>query len=134
METDLNNERLITIISFTLPSQMAIVKSHLEEEGIEVFTKDELTVQANNLYSNAVGGVKLQVLEHDAEQAILLLKQWGYLREEEVTPPNSLVTTFDLATKELPFLNKWPVELRFIAIIGVVLLIVALVYIWNNPI
>jgi hypothetical protein len=46
-------------------SEAIFIKGKLESEGIEVFMRDNNTVDANPLYSNAVGGVKLFVNHKD---------------------------------------------------------------------
>ena len=68
---------LITVKTFTYPHEAYVIRGRLESEGIETFMQDEMTVQVHNFYSNAVGGVKLQVREKDAAQAreILGLQQ-----------------------------------------------------------
>ena len=65
--------QLITIKTFTYPHEAYIIRGKLDSEGIETFLKDEMTVQVNNFYSNAVGGVKLQVLEQDVERALEII-------------------------------------------------------------
>lgn len=67
--------KLVTIATYTFPHEMAVSRSRLEASGIECFVQDELTAQVNNFYSNAIGGVKLQVKEEDAEAAVQLLKK-----------------------------------------------------------
>ena len=64
----------VTVLTVGLPQHMWVIRTRLESEGIECFAKDELTVQSDNLYSNAVGGVKLQVQEDDVPRAIEILK------------------------------------------------------------
>jgi len=54
---------------------MAIARSKLEANDIQCFSRDELTVQVHNFYSNAVGGVKLEVMEQDVERALAILKE-----------------------------------------------------------
>lgn len=54
-------ETFITIATFQYPHQAYIIKAKLESEGIYVLLKDELTIQAHNFLSNAIGGVKLQI-------------------------------------------------------------------------
>ena len=65
--------QLITIKTFTYPHEAYIIRGKLDSEGIETFLKDEMTVQVNNFYSNAVGGVKLQVLEQDVARALEII-------------------------------------------------------------
>ncbi|MEQ8908592.1 MAG: DUF2007 domain-containing protein [Vicingaceae bacterium] len=64
---------LITIATYTLPHEMAIDRSKLEANNIPCFVKDEMTAQVHNFLSNAIGGVKLQVLEKDLEEAKAIL-------------------------------------------------------------
>lgn len=64
---------LETIATFREPSAAYIARSLLEAEGIPARIVDEHTVGAYWLYSQAVGGVKLQVEpEHAARAAALL--------------------------------------------------------------
>ena len=62
-------EELITIKTYTYPHEVYVERGKLESEGIQTFLKDEATVQVHNFYSNAVGGVKLQVFADDAKHA-----------------------------------------------------------------
>lgn len=66
---------LATIATFSYPTQAHILRTRLEAEGIETFIADELTITGNWLYSNAVGGVKLQVRESDMARAREILNQ-----------------------------------------------------------
>lgn len=82
-------QELLTIIRFTYPHEAAIARGLLESEGIEVFTKDELTTQVHNFYSNAIGGIKLQVWGADYERAAGILRessfanQMSYVKQEQ---------------------------------------------------
>ena len=75
----MNNEKIITIHHFNLASEAMIVRGRLESEGIPCMIQNELIAQVAPFYSNAFGGVKLQVNESDAEQAIEILKEAGYV-------------------------------------------------------
>ncbi|MCD6505074.1 DUF2007 domain-containing protein [Candidatus Poribacteria bacterium] len=66
-------ERFITVATFDNPFKAHLAKSRLESSGIECFLSDEFIVTVNWLYSNAVGGVKLQVRESDLERASEIL-------------------------------------------------------------
>lgn len=67
---------LITLRTFEYPLEITLLKSMLEDVGIPVFVKDEFTILMNPLYSNAIGGIKLQVLEENLEKAIEVLKDF----------------------------------------------------------
>jgi hypothetical protein len=47
---------------YSLP-EAQVIQSQLEGSGIETFLPDELTVQNNWLWANAIGGVRVQVPE-----------------------------------------------------------------------
>ena len=62
-------DKPVTLRSYTYPTEAAIIRSRLESEGIACFLKNELSIQINPFYSNALGGVELQVDESDLERA-----------------------------------------------------------------
>ncbi|MFA0813278.1 putative signal transducing protein [Microbulbifer epialgicus] len=66
---------LVTVASFSFPYEAQIAKAALESEGIKAFVADEHTINMQWLYSNAMGGVRVQVLEYDLESARLMLNQ-----------------------------------------------------------
>jgi len=86
----MENEKFITVLTVTFPHEVAVIRSRLESEGITCFVKDELTVQVYPFYSNALGGVKLQVLEKDLNQTVAILKETGYIEEEDLQPSAEL--------------------------------------------
>ncbi len=59
--------------SDTLPDAQ-VVQSFLEGSGIKSFLPDEYTAQNNWLWTNAIGGIRIQVLDQDAERAVEVLK------------------------------------------------------------
>ncbi|WP_444908981.1 putative signal transducing protein [Microbulbifer sp. TRSA005] len=66
---------LVTVARFSFPYEAQIAKARLESEGISAFIADEHTVNMQWLYSNAMGGVRLQVSESDLDKAHEILKQ-----------------------------------------------------------
>ncbi len=68
-----------TLITFTHPHEAYLVKGLLESGGIETIVRDELTAQVYSLYSNAIGGVKLDVQQNDFNNANALLIEKGYI-------------------------------------------------------
>jgi hypothetical protein len=94
------------IMTFTLPQEAYMAKGYLESEGIESLVFDDLTVQVNLLYSNAIGGVKVLVRETDYEGGIEILKKGGYLNSnngEPVSKFNVLMIDKDTDAKKCPF-------------------------------
>ena len=60
---------MITVATFSKPEEAHLLRSQLESAGIPAFVKDEMTVQMYWLYSDAIGGVRVQIDENDLEAA-----------------------------------------------------------------
>ncbi|GAP71663.1 hypothetical protein SAMD00024442_16_11 [Candidatus Symbiothrix dinenymphae] len=102
METN----KFITVVTFTYSHEVAIVRGRLESEGIECYVQDELTAQVAPYYSNAIGGVKLQVKECDVKQAVTILVEAGYLKKEDLQPPKEMVALSKILSK-IPIIRHW---------------------------
>jgi hypothetical protein len=130
---DNNTDTYITVLTFTYPHELAVIRGRLESEGIECFVKDELTVQVNPFYSNAIGGVKLQVKESDLEKAMEILRETGSITDSKTESPG-LFSRLDKATSKIPILNKVRVEIRMMILIAVALgLILTVAYFVTLP-
>jgi hypothetical protein len=93
-------EELVTIRSFSQSIDFEMVKSYLESFGIECFGQNEII---NRAYINLVdGGIKLQVRPEQFEEAVKLLLEAGYLKEEDFEP----TTEMKFVEKVLKFFNR----------------------------
>ena len=63
-----------TVASFREPYQAYIAKGRLETEDIPACVLDEHLIQIDWMYSQAIGGVKVQVPEEDFDRARAILK------------------------------------------------------------
>ncbi len=79
----MKEDRFVTILTFVYPHESGIPCSLLESEGIECFMRDEMTASVQPFYSNAIGGIKLQVRESDVQRAIEVLTEGGFINEAE---------------------------------------------------
>lgn len=68
------SQTFATIARYQYSSEAQIVKGRLEADGIEVFLRDNITIDTDPLVSNAIGGVKLKVLAKDEAKAREILK------------------------------------------------------------
>lgn len=57
----------VTIAIFNLPSEIAVLKSILDNEGIPYFFENETIVSIDPFASIAYGGIKLKVHRNDEE-------------------------------------------------------------------
>lgn len=77
---------LVTVATFNYPLEAHLHRAKLESERIDSIVVDEHMVHANWLYNIAVGGVKLQVRESDAERALAILGEIpGHIPENPET-------------------------------------------------
>lgn len=61
--------RWVTVASFSIPTQAHLARLRLENADVDCFLLDENLVSTNWLLSAAIGGIKLQVPEDQAERA-----------------------------------------------------------------
>jgi hypothetical protein len=66
-----------TLASFSQPMGAYLLRARLEGNGIAAFVRDENTIGLDWFYSNAVGGVKIDVSDEDYERALQLLDESG---------------------------------------------------------
>ena len=95
-----------------------VVRSRLEFEGIECFVKDELTIQVDNFYSNAIGGLELQVKGEDFETAIIVLKELGHSVDGVKTKRQSVL---EKLTENIPIINQLPLSFRVLVLLPIIL-------------
>ncbi len=78
---------LVTIKTYETYIAAQIVKGRLEDDGIECFLKDEESVTMYWLWSNALGGVKLQVKQEDETLAKNKIEIWEQEATEDSDTP-----------------------------------------------
>lgn len=122
----------VTVRTFTLPTQAMVASSVLQSEGIEFVLQDELTVQVDPFYSNAVGGVKLNVRAEEAAHAHEVLKQAGFDEDVEERP-TVLENLTERITGNLPFIKELPWPFRFAGLVLVVLFLAVLLVLLFSP-
>jgi DNA-directed RNA polymerase subunit M/transcription elongation factor TFIIS len=77
------SDRWITVATFSLPQQAHIARLRLESEEIDCFLIDENLVATDWLLANAVGGIKVQVREQDADRARSILDARAVLPDSD---------------------------------------------------
>lgn len=74
MSGPLTNAPFVTVATFSHSIEAHVAKIKLETEGVFCLLADENTVNANWLYSNLLGGVKLRVRPADFASARKILE------------------------------------------------------------
>lgn len=72
---ELHQRELVTVAKYRDMPEALVARSVLEAESIECFLADENTVRMDWLWSNLIGGMRLQVDVEDAERAREVLSQ-----------------------------------------------------------
>lgn len=70
----MSNE-FVTVATLDTPTEASLVRNQLEAEEIRVFLSDEEAVGMAWYLGTALGGIKVQVAEADAERAFAILDQ-----------------------------------------------------------
>jgi transposase-like protein len=86
------NPRLVTVKTFSSAWEADLAKTQLEACGIHAFILDSNTISVNWLFSNAIGGIKLQVFEDQATEAKEVLSNTaegleGSISEDKIKCP-----------------------------------------------
>jgi hypothetical protein len=68
-------KKLVTIATFDQAAQARLAKNALDEAGVQATVTDESLVAMDWLLSNAIGGIKVQVWDEDAERAVAVLNE-----------------------------------------------------------
>ncbi len=112
---------LTTIYRFSHPLEAQIARARLEAAGIPAFVADEHTINMQWLYSNALGGVRLQVPMVCREDAVALLAtdESDALRAEQ---GSSEFQCLRCGSDQV----AWKVDDRRLAFLGILLLNVPL--------
>ena len=69
--------QLVTVFTAFNPAEAQLVRSRLEAAGLRVFVADELAALSVDGYALAVGGIRVQVPDVDAEAALELVRDDG---------------------------------------------------------
>ena len=56
-----------TIATFSKPEEAHLFRTRLEAAGIPAYVQDEYLIQMDWLYSNAIGGVRVQIADENLE-------------------------------------------------------------------
>lgn len=98
---------LVTVIDFWIETEASIAKGLLASHGIRSYIKDEF-MNETSYYSNAIGGIKVQVEDRDEADAISVLKANGYLKDDpafDAIVPNA-IQWIDKKTASIPYFKK----------------------------
>lgn len=60
---------MITIATFSKPEEAHLLRMRLEAVGIPAYIRDENTIQMDWLYSNLIGGVRVEISPEDEAEA-----------------------------------------------------------------
>jgi len=65
----MEEEKFTLLRRFQYTSEAIIYQGKLESEGIEVFLRDQITIDSNPFYSNALGGIRMFVKTKNFDKA-----------------------------------------------------------------
>ena len=92
---------MLTIARFSKAEDAHLFRHRLEAGGVAAYLQDENTVQMDWLYSNAIGGVRVQISEEDVEEARELLHGTDVPQDEHAAPVCPKCSSHQTAPHEL---------------------------------
>lgn len=126
-------EDWITIISVDLPIDAQLIKVQLELHEIEVEILDELTTDIAPFYSQAMGGIRIQVQKKNLQAATELLQYLGHLKAE-TKKTNPFIKALISFSEKIPFIKALRIELRLLIILTTILAIfIVPIVLLNQP-
>ena len=128
--TDAPSDGFVTVASVMSIAELAMVEAELREQGIAFRLLDEHTVQVAPHLSNAIGGVRVQVLAEDLEQAQRLLLDLG-LQPERPHEGSGLFEDITEGTEHLPWVGNLPPAQRFLIISAFIVILCVLIWALN---
>jgi len=105
----------IIVITSTFPHEAHMIEGYLNSYGIATSLKDEMTVQVNTAYSNAVGGIKILVNDSEYDKSIQLLKKGGYITDPNTqgdTEKEVFLVEYTSNHKNCPFCNSENITIK----------------------
>ena len=116
------SSRLITIATFTYQHEMMVLKSRLEAEDIPVFVANDLMTQVHPFYSQALGGIKVQVPEQFVDDALAIMDEAGYEIDVGKSDPDWMRSA-ERELAKLPFMDQVAPPWRLALLIGLAALL-----------
>ena len=98
-------DHLVTIGAYSTPYEANLVRAELEAFNIDVTLADDETIAVNWLWSNALGGVKVQVPESEVEEARRLLAAEPEAQDATLCPHCGSADTHYTLEKRASFLT-----------------------------
>lgn len=114
----MTEDELITIKSFSQSYEAEIARGRLESAGMWAVVADAHMINMNWFYSDALGGVKLQVRRRDAAEALKILSEHA---EPEIVDGEP-VKCEDCGSERLEFSSDKRVNLWTWLLLGIPLL------------
>jgi hypothetical protein len=100
---------------YDLPA-LSLAKRQLETEGINVVSRDELSLQVYGAEARATGGAKLLVDKKDYEKASQVLIEGGFMVPNDEVQDSVVVDFLDSLAPMIPGVHKLPQELRLVIV------------------
>lgn len=116
-------DKIIEIARFNHESEAYTLITLLESEGIDCCLTSDIISRSITAYESS-GGVKVEIPEHEAQHALRVMKEGGYILPQE----NSSDPIDDVSgwTSHIPFLKNMPIEKRILVFLGIIAILIAL--------
>ena len=121
-------DTFVTVYETYNSGEANIIKGHLESEGITCILQNELANQMR--YPGPFNtGIKIQVLQSQIPQTIEILREAGYIKDED-DKPSPIIERLDAFTGKIPIINKFVFGIRVSILVALIVTIIAFIGIY----
>lgn len=113
---DATTDKMVEIARFPYPAEAQTLIALLQSEGIACYLRNEYTSQ---LLGGCVdlGGARVELLESDAPRALEVMKNEGYLREDDLPEEEEEIQTVAGWARHVPLLRNLPMEKQILLLL-----------------
>lgn len=101
------DDKIVTLNSYYDLMEAEIVRARLEANGVQCFIADDNVLNSNPIYNLAMGGVRINVFEHDLETCREILNEEPILNEDEALIACPVCASTNVFYGPAPIKRNW---------------------------
>lgn len=124
-------DKMVEIARFQYVEQARGLASLLQANGVVCYVRNEYTTQVMGLTD--VGGIRVELLESDVEQAMQIMEANGYEIPSEDEEPEQIQVVAGWA-RHIPFLRNYTLEKQIVILFVIVAVFLVLLIFFGSQI
>ena len=124
-------DKMVEIARFQYVEQAQGLSSLLQANGVVCYVRNEYTTQVMGLTD--VGGIRVELLESDVEQAMQIMEANGYEIPSEDEEPEQIQVVAGWA-RHIPFLRNYTLEKQIVILFVIIAVFLVLLIFFGSQI